>query len=291
MLPDFYPTSVNLGSAWAHKARQKILDAYVNVGVDVAEYKQTLDLVRESADLLKSGWVRYVAKKSKKARRRLNIDDVAAVELVSAYGIAPILGTTHEVLNKLQAEVKVPRIRRIVVTDTSEAEFSETIETVDPPGAYTFTGNIKRSKRAILYVQYRWSETSSGLTLGNPLSALWELTPFSFVVDWVLEIGPWLAGLSAMTGVDILAGTLGSKTYFTAEANWSGSDWEQYRPGKVEQSTAERSLIYNETMPYGYPPLGSGLSLKRTLNAISLLGVVTSAYRRNERQAWRSTSK
>lgn len=41
----------------------------------------------------------------------------------------------------------------------------------------------------------------------NPLIPLWEVTPFSFMVDWWLPVGTWLQSLSATAGMSFKAGT------------------------------------------------------------------------------------
>jgi hypothetical protein len=54
--------------------------------------------------------------------------------------------------------------------------------------------------------------TMSGLGLTSPLALTWELVPFSFVVDWLLPIGPALNAFSAFEGLSFMTGY---KTYFT----------------------------------------------------------------------------
>lgn len=43
--------------------------------------------------------------------------------------------------------------------------------------------------------------------LVNPVSLIWELIPFSFVVDWVVPVGETLAALSAPIGLDFVGGS------------------------------------------------------------------------------------
>lgn len=45
------------------------------------------------------------------------------------------------------------------------------------------------------------ARTLAQLGLANPLAAAWELTPFSFLIDWFLPIGDTLQGLTANVGV------------------------------------------------------------------------------------------
>lgn len=46
----------------------------------------------------------------------------------------------------------------------------------------------------------------SSLGVVNPLSVLWEATPFSFVIDWLMPVGAWLEHFTATLGVDFVAG-------------------------------------------------------------------------------------
>lgn len=44
----------------------------------------------------------------------------------------------------------------------------------------------------------RRNDLAWALGLDNPLGTAWELTPFSFVVDWMFPIGDWLAALNSL---------------------------------------------------------------------------------------------
>lgn len=49
------------------------------------------------------------------------------------------------------------------------------------------------------------------LGLLNPLSLEWELVPWSFVVDWLLPIGPWLQSLTAPIGLNFVSGSVAER--------------------------------------------------------------------------------
>lgn len=57
----------------------------------------------------------------------------------------------------------------------------------------------------------------------NPVNLVWEVIPFSFVVDWFLPIGPYLESLSAWDGLQFLDG---SQTLFTTNWTHSTVDYE-----------------------------------------------------------------
>jgi hypothetical protein len=57
--------------------------------------------------------------------------------------------------------------------------------------------------------------TLNQLGLLNPLSLIYELTPWSFVVDWFVPIGPVLNALTAPAGLIFVSGTKSVKSSFT----------------------------------------------------------------------------
>jgi hypothetical protein len=52
------------------------------------------------------------------------------------------------------------------------------------------------------YTQYL--KRSLGLSLGDVPSTVWELVPYSFVIDWFTEIGPWLQAIKPLPGFKVL---------------------------------------------------------------------------------------
>lgn len=52
----------------------------------------------------------------------------------------------------------------------------------------------------------------SSLGLINPLEIIWELVPYSFVVDWFLPVGNWLSSMTADAGFTFQGGSLSRKT-------------------------------------------------------------------------------
>lgn len=62
-----------------------------------------------------------------------------------------------------------------------------------------YVGTGKLSKSITAYVSEVLPPISSRLGLQDPASVMWELTPFSFVADWVLPIGNYLKARSIAT--------------------------------------------------------------------------------------------
>lgn len=57
-----------------------------------------------------------------------------------------------------------------------------------------------------------WLAELSSLGLINPAEMVWETLPYSFVVDWFLPIGGWLAALTSNLGYQFITGSQSRKT-------------------------------------------------------------------------------
>lgn len=101
--------------------------------------------------------------------------------------------------------------------------FERSPPTVNINGVYEYEGGIipaspqmlletGYSKEVVRYdMFFQLSDenlsTLSKLGLNNPAEIAWELTPFSFVVDWFLPVGDWIKSFSALSGLKYVQGT------------------------------------------------------------------------------------
>jgi len=122
-------------------------------------------------------------------------------------------------------------------------------------------------------------KTAAQMGLTNPLVIAWELTPWSFVVDWFIPVGNWLSSLDATTGTVFKSGTStvvenhryeGTLTGFAPD---SGNYWAS-RSGAGSYSFEQFAL--SRTLMGSYPSsklpeFKNPLSTVHALNAIALL--------------------
>lgn len=102
----------------------------------------------------------------------------------------------------------------------------------------------------------------------NPLTVLWEMIPFSFIVDWFASVGSFLEGMTARIGVKLANEfttiySIGSSDHIGRNLNGSAL----YDTGKWHQ--VGRSLGLPSIKPNIRPFVG--FSVTRGLNAISVL--------------------
>lgn len=94
----------------------------------------------------------------------------------------------------------------------------------------TMGGSVKQSARAVYTGQLVPGLLSAAAELGllNPALVIWELVPFSFVIDWILPIGRVLESATAPMGVRFVDGYLDKVVFgkFSASyepaAGWLG---------------------------------------------------------------------
>lgn len=114
---------------------------------------------------------------------------------------------------------------------------------------------------------------AAGLT--NPAAVLWELVPYSFVVDWSLPIGNYLEACQATRGLTFVWGSKTQRTMSHLHATASGrGQMIQYSEGQGELmkfgirryalTAFPRPVLYSKS-PFSSSHVGSALALFRQL--------------------------
>lgn len=116
----------------------------------------------------------------------------------------------------------------------------------------------------------------SSLGLTNPLEIAWELTPYSFVLDWLVPVGAWLSTLDATLGVAFVAGCRTELTEWdiVAEQGPAAGTNTRRLEGKLPR-TRNRGVVMRRTTygswPWVIPYWKNPLTTTHTLSAIALL--------------------
>jgi hypothetical protein len=117
-----------------------------------------------------------------------------------------------------------------------------------------------------------------GLNLGNVANVVWELVPYSFVVDWFLSVGSWLKALNPNPNYRHLGGCTSQKITISESveiynprpriSNYSVTEWS---PGSY--SWRSDTLVRQVGFPtVSSPWLNKGiLNFKRILDSVALL--------------------
>lgn len=156
-------------------------------------------------------------RESQVSRKARNDKFISQSWLELQYGWLPLLNDVYGAGQALaQSQF------REVINKTSRSQYQKSSDVlVTFPGGGSKDTITRNSETTIKYVVYFGSSSNSpsGLThtlaqvgLTNPLLIMWELMPFSFVIDWFLPIGNYISSLDATLGLTFIGG---SKTIFT----------------------------------------------------------------------------
>jgi len=181
-----------------------------NQKVDLAtELSQGMQTVKTIADLatrlaksfvaLKRGNLTAVAKNLFPTSLKGASNDF----LMWRYGISPLIGDLKGAAEHLAEYIQ----RAAPVKSNGHATKLYTDYSLDTSGplAYEVTSNVKiRVKYGTSFsVSDALTRQASMLGFTTPGQALYELTPWSFVIDWFLPIGDWIANLTALKGLEL----------------------------------------------------------------------------------------
>lgn len=186
--------------------------------------------------------------------------EVASIWMQFRYAVSPIGYSVNDALDYLQSSFAPYQTFRRGNSTKLDVELSDGWVLKD----------FEFIDRVWLKYQYSLDTRTQGLKL-NPFATAWELTPLSFVVDWVLNIGDLLSSLQTPSAV--------TQTACTYSRQVRGQTFmvrhESGRYGHIELD-----MRFYETQPIN--PLGQvglnfnpSMTWKRWLDAISLSWLLT----------------
>lgn len=238
----------------------------MNIAVDVAEWRQTRDMLNATRQA-----EAFMAKRIPLLRK------AGSLWLQYVYGWRPLAQTVwsaaYEMQNRMIDRVTVAT-GRASDTQAINSTSSSTYERI------ILKGQVKT--RALVKVRYQEDgipPISRWMSL-NPASIAWELTPYSFVVDWFYNIGGYMQ--------DFERALLLNRSFRDGFVSLSSlSDVQRIRQSTGFTSPDQKSVLYEYTSrgqwksmsrtklsapPLPRPPvLNTHLGSGRLLNAASLL--------------------
>lgn len=188
------------------------------------------------------------------------------------FGWKPLIGDIHDSIEILQQPIPVShktmgRASSGWLTDENNwiGPYYRTLETLRMNTREMIAGRVTVSNSNL------YKATQLGLT--NPASVLWEIVPFSFVVDWFVPVGKFLEGWTDLLGLSIEDSyTTISRQYtsvYQLISTWPPGNWDPQPEKKGSGWRVQRSLGFSgpalALRPY------KGISMTRAATAISLL--------------------
>lgn len=175
--------------AWENQIRLAIKDhGQVSLGETTFEFRETANMFAQAGRAVKDAWQAYRAKR--RILSRVLPSDIAAAELTASFGINPMLGVLKDSYDVLHNRLVEAILTRHIVSRSET-----TSKTFRLPGRVAGDDRVewKRRRRAVFWVAYQYGD--SHFTMGNPLEVAWELVPFSWLIDGLVDVGSYLASL------------------------------------------------------------------------------------------------
>jgi hypothetical protein len=198
--PQFYKPPYRPLSECLDELLSKVKGHDFNLGVELGQAHQTIGLLSEN--LRKLGRAALALKRgdfSTAARclgaspkgTRLKPSDISGRWLELQYGWLPLISSSYEAAQAFAAIYDGPRKVLFRVAKRRKATWN--LSTA--PNTYSLKAD-GYVRTAIQYEMYEEMSFTRQLGLQDPLSIAWELTPWSFVVDWFIPFGTYLSNLN-----------------------------------------------------------------------------------------------
>lgn len=244
---------------------------------------------------VKDGYAAWVKTLSKPERRLLSKQDYARKRLAIlrdldlsaytpkqfaswwleiSYGWMPLLKDAEEGAQFLAHQLNVPLQTTFRTSVRKEIKLKHVTTWQAYGGLYDATGGSTRTHRRSLIAKISEKDSIPKLLgLTTLESVAWELTPWSFVVDWFIPIGDWLTARGHAQG---LKGTfitsdkqVGINHTPTGDFSYTVNAWA---PAQYRSVNFSRTISYVLKVPMPtMKPLAKAASWRHCANAVALL--------------------
>lgn len=252
---------------------QRLSGQKVHLGNMVAERVQTIEMIVNMLHALRHPTDAFVS--LVKNLRSNPLSTMGDAYLQFKFGIQPLMNDLYNMQSALQASQNIPDIVIVHGSSSSSAQFSWRDKTVMSGGVplYWYDVQATRSVRVHYKLVYRVNSGTlagmSSLGLINPLEIAWEVTPWSFVIDWFLPVGTFIQSLQAGTGLTYQYGsrTQVTKDHFTATLSGVTADVNSLR---AFSGTGSKSVETKQRTVLTQPPAVQLPSFKNPMTATHL---------------------
>jgi hypothetical protein len=264
------------------KAYAKLKDAGGGLAENFAQRKQAESMFVDATTSIARSVRRFRSFNPKLWAQvvRSHIGNIPEKWLALQYGWIPMMSDVADACRVASEADKVPPRKRVAATakDTGGYELAY----YSDPSSYRRTKRTQTQVKVILYfvLENPYIIPYAQLGLTNPADLVWELVPYSFVVDWFLPIGPWIETWDATLGWKFQGGTKTVWREVKTEVIPTGisptvlkSYPDSYvieQPAKGYARRMDRT-VYSSAPRVGFPSFKNPLSPQHVANAMSLL--------------------
>jgi len=246
---------------------------------NIAEANQTLSMLRNPI----SSWFRF----SRKAKIATAAMSAANAWLTYRYGIKPLVQSIDGTLKNLAKGLTNSPIQTTRASGVITRRIDDTVET-DSVWHVESKFVIARSRtetirvRAVSLDEMRWESLQLlGMSPKDMLTLPWELVPFSFVVDWFMNVGDYLGAMAqgfapSSIGQCLTTESIRSEYRVTnADVSWNPTQLEvlQQGMGSCRTDVIIKSRTPGLSTPSLQPKVNFRLTeAERAADAVSIIG-------------------
>ena len=229
------------------------------------ERQKTIDLVASKVLYFARIRKNFVAglQKHLKGNKKARHEIIESKWLEYRYGWLPTLADINTLINQPlglpSARVYARKFKSIGYDNGSDGAKSPRV---------VATGNFYESYGAYVYPKDINLQVATQYGIANPALVLWEMVPFSFAVDWFLDVGGYLESLGALNGLVIddywrtYGGSIHVVKSYKETNSYSGGYSNLYQTNATRKR--EKPVYPNPLVP------SNGLNLTRLFDAIAL---------------------
>ena len=237
-------------------------------------FRKTINSAVEGYRAVKRGNLAGVKRAARRAIRRVGKDPrrelhrqggkAADKWLEWRYAISPLVHDLDDMLKVLYSK------RNTIITRRSAGGASGTSREVVRESERLVSRETKWQSRCVAYYRVNPNaEAFKKLGLINLAATLWELTPLSFVVDWLIPIGRYVGTLDAMMGVSVLSSTRSVSSFEKDErVQWSNLGNMSYTPYSYTRKMYSRAVGVD--FGFALPTPSLSLNSSRFLDSLAL---------------------
>lgn len=274
-----------------NRFHDKLSGEQVHLGQVIAERAQSIGLLANSVARLVN-FLRYFTPKaslravtgllSKRGGRQV-ADDYLAFK----FGAEPLMGdvkgaaeaVAHLLVDKLDTNT-------LKVTGSANKVEENTFSFVRNGMTYVATQRVSVNVRYVCEygLDNVLSREMSKLGLINPAEIIWEVVPWSFVVDWVLPVGNYIRHLTSDIGVVYRRGTRSERVVSTTTvklihngvdpntpAYWNSEQWDDFNWQRTRGTTSKVRTLLANAPKVQLPQFKNPLSVTHVLESMALL--------------------
>lgn len=244
--------STRLYAAAYERFMKRVKEDAAELGTTLVEWHKARDMITDRATKLwkglraaRRGDVRTLKSLwGKDAGIRANLRRQGSNVLEYSFGWAPLVGDLATACAVLGGGIPPPFVKasqKLYYTGDSGWRDMGIVQRRE-----TSKGFIQWSLRSWVRVTNPNLLLHQELGLSNPASVLWEITPWSFVVDYVVNVSAFLGSFTDLLGLELESP---SRTFFASENGFGYGKWDTGSPPSYDpyhytwnRTTVTRSL-------------------------------------------------